>query len=257
MPAYYSVMFELKKSPTAIEDFLDAFVRSGPVFKSGYGYESDSREDILKWNQNKLNEDFELGYEEDCSHDYKQMLFDFSDFSHVRLFINNRQNEPTFYMYLLVPEDDLLEYVEKSKSNPIKPRQFEVDRIRYSAENDAYSELQRQDRMDLLKQLAKNVWQNAPVLAIQTGWEDHDEPVKYRDISAKCSPLTQPFSIVSNDKYHSEWDFKAYHIGRDGTFLEAGKWYDCTYERLSFIYPVEQSKQNLFSRIIARIWKRH
>lgn len=44
---------------------------------------------MLKWNQKKLQEDFELAYTEHYSHDYKQMLFNFYDFSEIRLIVNN------------------------------------------------------------------------------------------------------------------------------------------------------------------------
>lgn len=107
MPAYFSLTFELNKSRNAVGAFCETLVHSGPVFKSGYwGFENDSFAGIIAWNQKKLDEDFELGYTEHHSYDYKQMLFDYADFSEVRLFIMNQRRKPVFSFALIVPEYD-------------------------------------------------------------------------------------------------------------------------------------------------------
>ena len=93
MPAYFSLTFELKKTHDAIGAFCRALIHSGLTFKSGYwGFENDSFEDMIQWNQKKLDENFELGEKEHHSHDYKQFVFDYFDFSEFILFImNNRK----------------------------------------------------------------------------------------------------------------------------------------------------------------------
>lgn len=150
MPAYFSLRFELYKGQGVISAFCEALIHSGLVFKSGYwGFENESYDDIIIWNQNKLDEDFELGYTEHHSHDYKQMLFDYFDFSEVRLFVMNNRKERTFSFELIVPEYDLLDYTEENEGK--------------------YSVQRKTERMELLKSVAKKMWVGTATLAIQTG----------------------------------------------------------------------------------------
>ena len=115
MPAYFSISFELNKSQTAVKEFCAAVIDAGLVFKSGYwGFENDSFDDIVAWNQNKLDNNFQLGYTEHYSHDFKQMLFDFSDFSEVRLFVMNDKKSSTFDFNLIIPEDDFVEWTKNN-----------------------------------------------------------------------------------------------------------------------------------------------
>lgn len=208
MPAYFSISFELKKGPNAIIEFFYALNQTGLKFKSGFwGFENDSFDDIVKWNQSKLDDDFILGFTEHYSHGYKQMLFHYSDFSEVRLFIMNNVRESTFLAHLIVPEDDLVEYVE---------------------ENGQYVANKMQERMEHLKQLAKTIWTVSSALTIQTAWECSDAPVKYDKISPNCPPQTEPFSIISSKKCFKQWDIKKKYIERDGVFLEQEEnWFWC------------------------------
>ncbi|MCI9384664.1 MAG: hypothetical protein HFI24_10755 [Lachnospiraceae bacterium] len=109
MPAYFSITFELNKGRDAIDSFCKTLIHSGLVFKSGYwGFENDSFDDIITWNQNRLDKNFQLGYTEHHSHDYKQMLFDYFNFSEVRLFVMNNRKERTFSFELIVPDQESL-----------------------------------------------------------------------------------------------------------------------------------------------------
>lgn len=62
MPTYFSLTFELNKGQGAVGSFCKTLIHSGPVFRSGYwGFENDSFDDIITWNQDKLNKNFQLG----------------------------------------------------------------------------------------------------------------------------------------------------------------------------------------------------
>lgn len=177
MPAYFSLTFELKKDPNAICVFCEALVNAGLTFKSGYwGFENDSFDDIVTWNQNKLNENFALGYTEHHSHDYKQMQFNYCDFSEIRVYIMNYRRTSNFVFHLIVPEDDLVDFVTEGESK--------------------YTVHRKTEKMDLLKSLARKVWGNTDILAIQTGWEGSDVPPLAKEISSGTKPQTEPFCIV-------------------------------------------------------------
>ena len=201
MPAYFSLTFELNKTHHAIGDFCETFICSGLTFKSGYrGFENDSFEDIMKWNQNKLDENFELGETEHHSHDYKQLLFDYFDFSEVRVFVMNNRKEPTFTFELIVPEYDLIEYVGK--------------------ENGKYSVQIKTERMEQLKSLAKNVWIHSSVLAIQTSWECSSYPPLAKEIAAGIRPQAEPFCILNSSSLKNETDFVLENIERNGVIIQ-------------------------------------
>ena len=200
MPAYFSISFELNKSKTAIKDFCNALIDAGLVFKSGYwGFENDSFDDIITWNQKLLDNNFQLGYKQHHSHDFKQMLFDFSDFSEVRLFIINNENSSTFDFELIIPEDDFIEY-EKNGNE--------------------YIPHNRTEKMELLKTLAKSMWNSLEILAIQTFWECSDCPPKAKKISNKIKPKAEPFCVIKNSSVVEKLGLPFEEIGRNGVLVE-------------------------------------
>ena len=93
MPAYFnmSLVFERKDIyPEFTRDVNDLLQKAGLKFKSGYYDEKKySLEEISSWNQKHLENNFQLGFTEDCSHDYKQMLFEYGGVSEVRGFWMN------------------------------------------------------------------------------------------------------------------------------------------------------------------------
>ncbi len=200
MPAYFSISFELNKSKTAIKDFCNALIDAGLVFKSGYwGFENDSFDDIITWNQKLLDNNFQLGYKQHHSHDFKQMLFDFSDFSEVRLFIINNENSSTFDFELIIPEDDFMEY-EKNGNE--------------------YIPHNRTEKMELLKTLAKSMWNSLEILAIQTFWECSYCPPKAKKISNKIKPKAEPFCVIKNSSVVEKLGLPFEEIGRTGVLVE-------------------------------------
>ena len=200
MPAYFSLTFELYKSHHAIGDFCESLIHSGLVFNSGYwGFENDSFDDIITWNQIKLDEDFQLGYTEHHSHDYKQMLFNYFDFSEVRLFVMNSRKKRTFSFELIVPEYDLLDYTEKN----VKIK-----------------------NMEQLKTVAKKMWVSTASLAIQTGWEDSDCPPSARKIAKGVKPQIEPFCIIHSSSFEKIPGLIYEYVERNGVLIEdRTKWH--------------------------------
>lgn len=199
MPAYFSINIELNKTNTIIEDFSKSLLLFGLNFKSGYwGFENDSFAEIIKWNQEKLNNNFQLASNEHHANDYKQMVFEFLDFTEVRLFVINNKNSNTFRYILIVPEDDILELTLIDNKYKIS-KKFE--------------------KMNILKDLAKQIWiNNKNVLAIQTGWERSDFPPKADIILKNHQPQCEPFCIIQNLNINTEYEYEI--IGRNGVLIE-------------------------------------
>lgn len=200
MPAYFSISFELNKTKTAIKDFYKTLIAAGFVFKSGFwGCENESFDEIVAWNQNKLDDDFELGYKQHHSHDFKHILFDFSDFSEVRLYVDNQKKSATFILHLIIPEDDFLEWVT-SDAKTIERRKYE--------------------KMDLLKEFSKTVWNSVEILAIQTAWECSNSPPRVKRISNYIHPQAEPFCILKESSVTENLGLPFEKIGRNGVLVE-------------------------------------
>lgn len=201
MPAYFSLTFEMYKSKDAISAFCETLIHSGFVFKSGYwGFENDSFDDIIVWNQNKLDENFEIRFTEHHSHDYKQMLFDLFDFTEVRLFVMNNRKKRTFSFVLIVPEDDLLDYTEENEGK--------------------YSVRRNTERMEQLKSVSKKMWVGTDTLAIQTGWEESDIPPSAGEIAEGIKPQIEPFCIINSSSFEKEPALVYEYIERGGVLIE-------------------------------------
>src|SRR6266404_865946 len=92
MPAYTTVRFQFGKESrdALVRSFYKAFTSEGLAFSRvhAWGCRPDlTLDDIIEWNQQKLDEDFELGYDEDVSHDYRQVLLADHPFSECRVYI--------------------------------------------------------------------------------------------------------------------------------------------------------------------------
>ncbi|MDD3403592.1 MAG: hypothetical protein PHQ72_09585 [Hespellia sp.] len=203
MPAYFSLTFELSKSKIAVANFCRALINSGLTFESGYwGFENDSFEDIIKWNQSHLDNNFKLGFTEHHSHDYKQMLFNYCNFSEVRVFVMNNEKGATFNFELIVPEDDLLNYPE---NNSIE---------------------HKTEKMEQLKSIAQKVWIATDVLAIQTGWEGSDIPPLASKIAEGVKPQIEPFCIIKFSSFIEQSTLSFKNIEKGGVLIENFKnWY--------------------------------
>lgn len=204
MPAYFSVQFQyIKKDIEKISEIYNALLACGLRFKSGYyEAENDSWDDIIAWNQNKLDDDFELGYEEHYIHDYKQMLFDFCDFTEVRLFILNVHGAEEISFYLIIPEADLIE------------------------DTTLCDTMSQADKMNVIERLAIDMWKYGNIRGIQTGWEGSECGVSIEEMIQGMVPFVEPFAIVPSTLYREEWGLENSEIEGDGTFIYSKEhWY--------------------------------
>ena len=174
MPAYFSLIFSIRKKKNnkhLFKDFTNLLQENGFVYKCGFmEFESDTLADIVKINTAKLLEDFELGYDEHYSHDYRQCYWEYREFSEVRLFIYNSQEDDYFTFHIIVPEDEVYTYTETYRGF-IEP--ITAD----------------------LKAFALEAWKRRYITAIQSSLEG-SEDVALEDIKAGVMPTTDPFSIV-------------------------------------------------------------
>ncbi len=201
MPAYFSIIFEIKKENLYDElykDFIKILEREGFVFKSGFwGFEDTPLEDIIAWNSSKLKEDFEIGYYEHFSNDYKQICWDYCSFSEVRHFIMNNKGSDTFTFEIIIPEDDFI--------------QFHRGKVTYD-----------QNITDALIQLVRNIWEWEYIEDIQTMLELSDMPPSYEKLLAGAMPSVEPFAIIPKTLYNNKMgeDYNISAIGRNGLLLK-------------------------------------
>lgn len=205
MPAYFSICFECEKKKIykdLLHDFCQGLLENGFAFLSGYwGYEEDSLADIIAWNQRKLEENFQLDRAEHHSHDYKQILFLYGDFSEVRLFLLNFREEETFSFVVIIPEDELISWEKRAP---------EYDGT----------------KIGRLMQVCERMWRQPYISAIQTGLELSDPVPSVEEIRDGATPGVEPFAILPKTIRESLLakgnDLRKYvvtDIGRDGILL--------------------------------------
>lgn len=175
MPAYFNLSVQFRRDelyPTFVKDFYTMLDEAGMKFFSGYwGFEEDSLEETIEWNQRKLEEDFNLGFTEHHSHDYKQVVYKFRGYSEVRGFwMNNYPEDGEFTHEIIIPESDVL--VEECSARFKK------------------------EKMEELLELSKEIWQFSLVRAIQTGLENCDASVSLAELAQGGYPNAWPFAIV-------------------------------------------------------------
>lgn len=197
MPAYFSVDFQYKKADIcSLSGIYSSLLDCGLKFKRGYyNAQNDSWDEIVAWNQSKFDDDFELGYTEHFSHDYRQMLFDYFDFSEVRFYVSNIQGEGVFSCHLIIPEDDLIEYTE------------------------SYNVIRQEGKMKLLEEFAMNMWARGNIACVQTGWECSDCATPISEINKGAEPLIEPFAIIPKALYREEWDCTKKEIDEKSVIL--------------------------------------
>ena len=90
MPEYFNISFQFERKDiykTFVKDFYTVLEQAGIKFKSGcWGSEHNILEEICVCNQRKLEENFKLGFTQHYSYNFKQVLFNFETYSHVRGF---------------------------------------------------------------------------------------------------------------------------------------------------------------------------
>lgn len=108
MPAYVSVSYVFEKESLSSE-FVKQFYQSLFVNRVGFekvfpwGCPPDMLlADIISWNQAKLDANFSLGFSDDVSLNYRQVLLSGSPFSECRVFIHNLFD--SIVMHMIFPE---------------------------------------------------------------------------------------------------------------------------------------------------------
>lgn len=178
MPAYFNISLQFKREdiyPSFMKDFYAMLAKAGMNFKSGHwGFETNSCKDITEWNQKLLENDFVLGYTEHHSHDYRQALFDFCEYSEVRGFwLNRYPDKDTFSCEIIIPEDDVLD-----------------------AEG---GQIFKREKVTGLILLAKELWKFPSVQVIQTGLEGSDASTGLKELCVGIQPNVLPFCMIRSE----------------------------------------------------------
>lgn len=182
MPAYFSMKFVCEKKcmyPRLVQDFYTALIGNGLRFAGGYwGYETDAPEEIIAWNQAKLEADYVPEPTESYLSGYKQMLFEYGGFSEVRSFLLNRREEGRFEFHVILPEDELICW---HKSGP------EYD----------------PGKVDGLVFLCEKIWKLPYVSLIQTELELSDPSPSAEEICDGAEPGAEPFAILPESVWNT------------------------------------------------------
>ena len=198
MPAYFSLSAEFSRYEIdfdTIKMLMHYLDYAGLKFKCGVmESKNDSAEEINKWNQKKLEDNYTLGYKDNRSNDYKQACFEYSGFSEIRgFFLNNSPVEKEFEFKLVIPEEEVI------------------------AEDGTY----RAEAVEKLKDFARILFIMPQVRTIQTGIEKNEGIVSEKDIMEGKMPSAYPFAIVSEKMFGhlNEDDYEAEHINAGGVMI--------------------------------------
>lgn len=210
MPAYFCISFEVKKTQTVIEDFYLALSRAGLVVKPSRYYDGKyTIEDIIKWNQEKLDKNFLLGYTESLDNDYRWVDLDYEGFSDTSVGIHNVKRSKNLVFQIFMPEDEFLEY------------DFEGDEITpLEIIENAKPPAPRHDRMNKIRDAAVKIWEEYEVFAIQTEWELSDIAPLYYKIKKGALPQAEPFCILNYSLLRSRTKRKIKKLSKGGALLE-------------------------------------
>lgn len=166
MPPFHSIAFSFEKRAQRelVRAFYFSFFGSDISFDRVLPWGCDAGltlDEIISWNQHKLDCDFVLGPTEDCSHDYRQPLLKVAPFSQCRLLI---MNEPdSFSMECIVPEDE-------TTFDTIAP----------------------------LLRACHRVWRDIPVCAIQT-FNENSGSSDFRNLIAGAAPQALWFAFLNDE----------------------------------------------------------
>ena len=110
MPAYtiISCSFDKRDRAGLVGAFYDAFFGNGVTFNGVFAWYCDADltlEQIVEWNQSKLDSDFVLGYDEHVKHNYRQIMLAVDPFSECRLILSNCESDISFQC--IVPEREI------------------------------------------------------------------------------------------------------------------------------------------------------
>lgn len=152
-------------------------------------------EEIIRFNQRRLDENFELGFQENGSNDYKQVRFKRPEYQEVRGFWVNMAEEGEIGFCLIVPESDMIR---------TKTRGWYF----------------RKGQLEPIIRMAAAMWDFEGMAAIQTGLE-LDDTVTLEELEAGKEPCIRPFAILPPKFMKSEYlkKYRIFHINRNGILI--------------------------------------
>jgi hypothetical protein len=110
MPPYTSITWEFSKKQRhqLVSRFYTALLDENISFEGVFPWGCEptmSYDNIVAWNQSKLDSDFRLGFSQDVSHDYRQVILRIVPFSSCRVFIMNFRSKIEFHC--IIPEREI------------------------------------------------------------------------------------------------------------------------------------------------------
>lgn len=183
MPAYFNISIQFQRKDiyrTFVYDFYSHLKKCGLEFLSGVSREWErkySYEEIVSVNQQKLEENFHLDYDEICSNDYRQIYYSFDNFSETRGFwLNNYPDKEEFIYEIIIPEDELIIYTGKY-----------------------FESIFDKEKIFRVIKFVEKIWEFPYVKAIQTGLEESDANVSLSELKAGIGPNCFPFAITEEN----------------------------------------------------------
>ncbi len=202
MPAYFSIDISIRGADGyngMYADFIDVLQKEGIKFVSGsWEFMDEPLDSIISWNEKKLMDKFELGYDEHFSNDYRQIFLDFHGFSEVRSFIMYLTEYDEYKFSIIIPEDELLKW--------------DNGRVTYDP-----------DILEDLKKVITNIWEWKCVAAIQTTLELSGDITHIEELEIGDRPSIMPLCAIPKSfmKFELEENDKAIDINRQGMLIES------------------------------------
>jgi len=206
MPDYLSMdmMFKNERVKSGfIKSIYQQIIDAGFDFFGEFYWEGDepafirsTLEDISNWNQTHLEDRLRLSFPEEDDR-YKQILFKREGYSEIRGIWSDFNRHLKFY--IIVPEEDVLFYNKDVYYIEHKITPFIL--------------------------LAKNLWENGLVDAVQTETEYDDPLYNFNDIKTGRNIRFRPFAIISKrnyEKFPKNYFIKANlsEISTNGIYIE-------------------------------------
>lgn len=178
MPTYFSIQYSFPYdyfyanfTQEIYETIFECF-----SFKSGYWNSEDNNlEEIISWNSKLLSDKFKLEFDQHVRHNYKQVLLQSNQFSHLRLFWTYQSNE--IILHLILPEDEI---------------ELDDDSWKFNGEQIAP-----------LLNLSVKIWEKYRLNMVQT-YRELGAPVSLREVLKGKLASTDPFSIMGFELFEKQ-----------------------------------------------------
>lgn len=208
MPAYFSIVIQIKKGNKYngfISDLTDVLISNGFIYdRPDHNCGDNSLRDVIEYNSAKMKDDFELGYDEHFSHDFRQIYWKYHNFSEVRQFYCNEKDMDWFESFIIIPEHDFINYPTSASGHPV----FEPEAL------------------TSLKSLIEAIWRLGFVETIQTELELTEGAATLSALESGECPSAFPFAIIHSDIMNENYKHifsKITKIERNGLLLERDK----------------------------------